>query len=72
MDLNLIHMYDSSILPCSVLIWQSFILAIGNLRSKLPLLKLPIINAYAHSNTHVHQITKLKTAKYIFMEKSPK
>ena len=49
------------ILLYSALIWWSFILAIGDLRSKLPLLKLPIINVHTHSNTPVHQI------KYIFM-----
>ena len=35
-------------------------MAIGNLRSKSPLLKPPIINAHAHSNTRVHQITNYK------------
>ena len=50
----------------STLIRQSFILAIGDLRSKLPLLKPPIINVHAHSNARVHQITKLKTAYYTF------
>ena len=59
-------------IPYSILIWQSIILAIGDLRSKSPLLKLPIINTHAHSNAHVHQITKLKIANYICMEKSPK
>ena len=54
-------------IPYSALIWWSFILAIGDLRLKLPLLKPPIINAHAHSNTRVHQITKLKTINYIFM-----
>ena len=54
-------------LSYSALIWWSFIVAIGDLRSKLPLLKPPIINAHAHSNARVHQITKLKTANYIFM-----
>ena len=39
----------------------------GDLRLKSPLLKPSIINAYAHSNACVHQIAKLKTAKYIFM-----
>ena len=51
----------------SALIWWSFIVAIGDLRSKSPLLKPPIINAHAHNNARVHQITKLKTANYIFM-----
>ena len=54
------------IILCSPLIWRSFILEIGDLRSKSPLLKLPIINAHAHSNARVHQIAKLRTAKYIF------
>ena len=44
-------------------------MVIGNLRSKSPLVKMPIINAHAHSNTRVHQITKLKTANYIFIER---
>ena len=35
-------------------------LAIGDLRSKSPLLKPPIINAHAHSNTCEPQIAKLK------------
>ena len=35
-------------------------LVIGDLRSKSPLLKPPIINAHAHSNTRVPQIVKLK------------
>ena len=53
------------IIPCSALIWRSFILEIGDLRSKSPLLKLPIINMHAQSNACVHQIAKLRTAKYI-------
>ena len=51
----------------STLIWQSLILAVGNLRSKSPLSKPPIINEHAHINTRVHHIAKLKTANYIFM-----
>ena len=51
----------------SALIWRSSIFVIGDLRSRSPLLKLPIINAHAHSNAHVHQIAKLKTGNYIFM-----
>ena len=51
----------------NALIWQSFILAIGDLRSKSPFLKPPIINVHAHSNARVHQIAKFKTANYIFM-----
>ena len=47
-------------------------MAIGDLKSKSSLLKPPIINAHAHNNTHMYQITKLKTADYIFMGKSPK
>ena len=43
-------------------------MAIGDLRSKSPLLKPPIINVHAHSNARVHQITKLKTANYILWE----
>ena len=54
-------------IPYSALIWWSFILAIGDLRLKLPLLKPPIINAHAHTNACVHQITRLKTINYIFM-----
>ena len=54
-------------LPYSSLIWQSFILAIGNLRSNFIAIKPPIINVHAYSNAHVHHITKLKTAKYFFM-----
>ena len=46
----------------SALIWQSFIVTIGDLRSELPLLKSQIIKVHAHSNAHVHHITKLKTA----------
>ena len=45
---------------------------IDDLRLKSPLSKLPIINAHAHSNTCVHQITKLKSTKYVFKGKSPK
>ena len=51
----------------STLIWWRFILVIGDLRSKLPFLKLPIINAHAHSNARAHQIAKLKTVNYNFM-----
>ena len=39
-------------------------MAIGDLRSKSPLLELPIINAHARSNVRVHQIAKLKTGNY--------
>ena len=56
----------------SALIWQSFILVIiGDLKSKSPLLKHPIINVHAHNNARVHKIAKLKTANYIFMGKLP-
>ena len=51
--------YSITALLRSADILLSFILAIGNLRLKLPLLKPPIINAHAHSNTRVHQIAKL-------------
>ena len=47
---------------------QRFNLAIGNMRSKSPLLKAPIINTHAHSNTRVHQVNKLKTTNYILWE----
>ena len=57
------------LLQYSALIWQSFVLAIGDLRSKSPLLKPPITNVHAHSNTSVHQVAKLKSTNYIFMEK---
>ena len=56
----------------SALIWWIFILTIGDLSSKSPLLKPLIINAHAHCNACVHQIVKLKTTNYIFMGKSPK
>ena len=52
------------VLLYSALIWQSFIVVIGDLRSKSPLLKLPNINAHAHSNARVHQVAKLKTTKW--------
>ena len=64
----LLFTWLTSKIPYSTLIWRSFILAIGDLKSKSPLLKLPIINVHAHSNTRVYQIAKLKTANYIFME----
>ena len=63
------YMCVFTVIPYSALIWQSFILAIGDLRSKSPLLKPPIINEHAHSNTHVQQIIRLKTTNYIFMGK---
>ena len=50
---NINHLLTFNDLLYSTLIWRSFILAIGNLRSKSPLLKPPIINAHAHSNTLV-------------------
>ena len=52
-----------------VLYESSFILAIGNLRSKLSLLKPPIINAHGHSNARVHQVAKLKTGNKNFFGK---
>ena len=59
--------FSPLVIPYSALIWRSSILAIGDLKSKSPFLKPPIINAHAHSNAHVKQITKLKTVNYIFM-----
>ena len=56
----------------SALIWRIFILTIGDLRSKSPLIKPPIINAHAHCNARVHQIAKLKTTNYIFYGKITK
>ena len=58
---------------CLKFSWN-FILAIIDLRSKSPLLKPVVINAHAHNNTRVYQITKLKkkTTNYILMGKSPK
>ena len=40
--------------------------AIGTLRSKSSLLKLPIFNVHAYSNARVHQITKLKITKAFY------
>ena len=51
---------------------MEFYLAIGDLRSKFPLLKPPIINVHAHSNTRVHQIAKLKSVKQHFYGKIAK